>query len=228
MRYTILLIVAVVEGCASQAPFSKVRDSATGDDYAGALAASGENTAKVVELPPLERWPRTLHGEGPMYGLFQLSPYVGQFGVISDTGRADAGVGLGAVLGYRIPVKGTAAFGFELSYGLSEHWNASSSVGASATQAGLGLRAAFRMDETLNPFATAGLGYYTMGFEGLDPRFDVSGFGGYIGGGMDMSSPERLSVRAEARLHIWEAADSTGGGGLAETLTVNLGAAWSF
>lgn len=227
MKYMTLILAVVTAGCVSRLPGAGVPESPAGV-CAAALAAAGEGEVEIVELPPLEKWPRTLRGEGPLYGMLQLTPYVGQFGVVSDTGRADDGVGLGAVFGYKMPFRGTAVLGVEVSYGLSQHWNASSSVGASATQAGLGLRAAFRMDGMLNPFATAGLGYYTMAFDNLDSKFDLSGLGGYVGGGVDVSSTKALSIRTEAKLHLWEAADSMGGGGLAETLTVSLGAAWSF
>ena len=194
----------------------------------GLLGAANEGAPQVVKLPSLGRWPRYLRSQGPFYGLIGLSPYVGQLGILSEKERADSGRGYGAVLGYRVPLRGATCLGIEFMYERSQHWNVSSDVEAVATRSGLALRMSFRMDEKVHPFAMAGGGLYRLEFDQLDPRFDLSGPGVFFGGGVDFSAAARLAVRAEMCLHIWDAAEESGHGGTAGTFTVGLGAAVSF
>ena len=192
------------------------------------LAGATDIQPVVVDLPPLENWPRYLRSSGPLYGLVQLSPYVGQFGVPADAGRADTGMGYGVVFGYRVPFSGANALGFEVIYEGSSHRNEASDVDASATRIVAGVRASFRMDERTVPFAVAGVGRYSLEFDTLDPRFNLSGLGVMLGGGLNITPSPRFSFRAELALHLWDAAEESGHGGLAETLAVALGAAFSF
>jgi opacity protein-like surface antigen len=192
------------------------------------LAGATEIQPVIVDLPPLAKWPRYLRSSGPLYGLVQLSPYVGQFGAPADAGRADAGMGFGAVFGYRVPLSGAKTLGFELMYEASSHNNEASGVDANATRIVAGLRANFKMDERTVPFVVAGVGQYSLEFEGLDPKFNLSGLGVMFGGGVNISPSPRFSFRAEVALHLWDAAEESGNGGLAGTLAVMLGTAFSF
>ena len=192
------------------------------------LAGASVVQPVVVDLPPLNKWPRYLRSSGPFYGLVQLSPYVGQFGVPADAGRADAGLGFGLVFGYRVPFSSTNALGFELMYESSSHQNDVSRVDASAKRIVAGVRANFKMDERMVPFAVAGLGKYTLKFDGLDPKYNLSGMGVMFGGGVSFSPKPRLSLRAELALHLWDAAEESGHGGFAQTLALALGTAFSF
>ncbi|MHC4501970.1 MAG: outer membrane beta-barrel protein [Planctomycetota bacterium] len=198
-----------------------------------ALAAvtPGETDVEVeiVDLPDLSSWPRSLRAEGPTYALFQFSPYVGQFGVLKDYNRADSGVGIGFVGGYRKPLSGAKALAFEVSYGLSFHTNESSEVDAKATRFIGAARLNMRMDQKLTPFAVAGGGIYKLEFDGLDEKFNLSGMGVMFGGGVDYAPKTSFSVRAELGLHIWDAEEeASGGGGSATTLMLGIGAALSF
>ena len=192
------------------------------------LTGATEAQPVIVDLPPLANWPRYLRSEGPIYGLVQFSPYVGQYGVPADAGRADAGMGYGAVLGYRVPFSGTNALGFEIMYETSSHYNEASGVDAGATRIVAGLRANFKMDERTVPFAVAGVGMYSLEFDGLDPKFNLSGLGIMLGGGLNVSPSPRFSFRAEVARHLGDAAEESGNGGLAETLAVAFGTAFSF
>jgi opacity protein-like surface antigen len=192
------------------------------------LAGASDVQPVIVDLPPLKNWPRYLRSAGPLYGLVQLSPYVGQFGVPADTGRAGAGIGFGLVFGYRIPFSSTNALGIEVMYESSKHDNDASRVDARAKRLVVGARANFKMDERLVPFAVAGLGRYSLEFDGLDPKYDLSGMGVMFGGGVSFSPKPRLSVRAELNLHLWDAAEASGNGGGAQTLALSFGTAFSF
>ena len=196
---------------------------------ARALPAAPEAEPEIAHLPPLKSWPRYLRSEGPLYALFQLSPLVAQLGIVKDAKRADSGTGIGLVFGYRKPLGGANSLGFEFIYETSQHHNESSDVPATATRLLGGVRWSFRMDERLVPFALAGGGLYELTFDGLDPKFGLSGLGFMIGGGVDFSPSARFALRAELALHIWDAAEKgSGAGGMAETLTLGLGAAVSF
>jgi opacity protein-like surface antigen len=182
----------------------------------------------VVTLPALSQWPRYLSGRSPWYGHISLSPYVGQMGILSDIERAGSGSGFGAVFGYDIPLFSTTSLGFEMRYGQSSHHNPSSDVSARATRLGAGLRMSFSIDDKLRPFFVAGTGTYSMAFDELDSRFDLSGPGFYFGGGGSYAFKDRFSLKAGMCMHIWEAAEDSGNGGTAQTLTVNIGTAFSF
>lgn len=195
-----------------------------------ALAAVTDVEVEIVDLPVLSSWPRSLRAEGPTYALFQFSPYVGQFGVLKDYSRADSGVGIGFVGGYRKPLSGAKALAIEVSYGWSFHTNESSEVDATATRLIGAARLNMRMDQKLTPFAVAGGGIYKLEFDGLDEKFNLSGLGVMFGGGVDYAPKTSFSVRAELGLHIWDAAEesASGGGGSATTLMLGIGAALSF
>jgi len=246
-----LVAAVLVSGCLSAAlPASAVlpapldaglsvgRTNATGPpgtaELPSALAAvtAGETDVEVeiVDLPGLSSWPRSLRAKGPTYALFQFSPYVGQFGVLKDYSRADSGVGIGFVGGYRKPLSGAKALAFEVSYGLSFHTNESSDVDAKATRFIGAARPNMRMDQKLTPFAVAGGGIYKLEFDGLDEKFNLSGLGVMFGGGVDYAPKTSFSVRAELGLHIWDAEEkgASGGGGSATTLMLGIGAALSF
>jgi opacity protein-like surface antigen len=195
---------------------------------AGFQSGVGDIEPVVIELPSLGPSPRYLRSSGPFYAQFQLSPYVGQFGILADAERADSGVGYGAVFGYRIPVAGANALGIEFIYESSRHHNDASDVDARATRAVAGMRMSFRMDERVVPFGVAGVGSYKLEFDGLDPTFNLSGLGVMLGGGLNFAPSSRFSLRTELALHIWDAAQESGAGGTAETLTLGLGAALSF
>ena len=199
-----------------------------------ALAAvtAGETDVEVeiVDLPGLSNWPRSLRAKGPTYALFQFSPYVGQFGVLKDCSRADSGIGIGFVGGYRKPLKGAKALALEVSYGWSFHTNESSEVDATATRLIGAARLNMRMDQKLTPFVVAGGGIYKLEFDGLDEKFNLSGLGVMFGGGVDYAPKTSFSVRAELGVHIWDAEETgaSGGGGSATTLMLGVGAAMSF
>ena len=191
---------------------------------------SGDEIEPVIaDLPDLEKWPRYLRAEGPLYGLVQFSPYVGQFGTPADAKRADSGMGYGLTVGYRVPFSGASALGFEFIYESSGHRNEASDVDARATRIVAGARLSLKMDEKIVPFAVAGLGSYSLKFDGLDSEYDLSGLGVMIGGGINVSPSPRFSFRSELALHLWDAAEEgSGHGGMAETLALALGAAFSF
>jgi len=196
---------------------------------AGALAAARErlDDAEIVELPALEAWPRSIR-TGRLYGLFQVSPLVAQMGVLADASRADAGFGIGVVFGYRFLVGGTTTLGVEFVNEESWHRNPASDVQGLASRTGVGARVSFRVDEKMHPFALAGVGSYTLDFEELGPEYDLSGGGVFFGGGVDFALKRNFSARAELVMHVWDAAEPSGHGGVAETLGLGLGAAVSF
>ena len=143
----------------------------------------------IVDAPPVESWPRACHGAGPFYVLVQASPYVGQFGAVADSDRADDGRGFGATVGWRTPCGASRTLGYEALIESSDHRNAHSDVRGCAVRVGFGRTWGFRPDEKLQPFVLAGAGYYMLHFEKLDPEFDISGPGGYLGGGLDHHAP---------------------------------------
>jgi opacity protein-like surface antigen len=192
-------------------------------------AADYEEDAPVLRLPPLERWPRTMWLGGAAYALVQLNPYVAQLGVLSEYERADSGLGFGVVAGYRVPMSNAKALGFELAYERSGHTNEDAAVDATATRLVVAARLNLKMDEKFTPFAVAGAGIYKLEFDGMDPKFNLSGPGVMIGGGVDYSPKSNFSFRAELGMHIWAAEEEgTGHGGTAETLAIGLGASVSF
>lgn len=196
---------------------------------AATVGAEAEaDSPPVLQLPPLERWPRTMWIEGAAYALVQFNPYVGHLGVVAERKRADAGLGYGLVCGYRMTVRGTTVLALEAGFDASEHENEVSRTGAHATRVGLGLRASFRGDERLQPFMTAGAGRYALDFDDMSPEYDLSGLGVSFGGGVDFSPSRRFSARGELSMGLWEAADEFGGSGLAATVTFGLGAMVSF
>ncbi len=166
--------------------------------------------------------------DGAAYALVQFSPYVGQFGVLAGSGRADAGLGYGMVLGYRAIVRGSTSVALEVSHEASVHRNSLAGTASHANRAGLGLRASLHSDEKLQPFVSAGAALYTLRFDDMPTKFDLSGPGAFVAGGVDYSFSSRFTARAELSLGLWEAADETGGGGLAATITLGTGAAFSF
>lgn len=196
-----------------------------------ALAAAGEPETKFVDLPAVGGWPKLLRAKGPVYALIEFHPYVGQLGVLSESERADSGLGFGFVAGYRLPMANAKALGFEFIYERSGHTNEAAGAGADATAKRLVLasRLNLRMDEKLTPFAVAGAGIYKLEFDGLDPTYNLSGLGVMMGGGVDYSPKPGFSVRAALNLHIWAAGEEgSDRGGTAETLALGLGAAVSF
>lgn len=233
MQVPSILALGLLSGCLGSVPLQLPERAGRAAPAAAARldgllsAAIGDVEPKVFHVP-VERWPRSLRNAGPVYVLVHLSPYVGQLGAIAETRRADAGSGYGAVLGYRIPAAGATVLGFEILREASGHWNSNSDVAAAATRTCLALRANFRADSKVQPLAVAGGGLYAVEFEGLDPRFDISGPGFLLGGGVDFAPSRRFSARVELSLHVWAAAEESGGGGLAGTLAFNLGAALSF
>jgi hypothetical protein len=84
------------------------------------------------------------------------------------------------------------------------------------------------MNRKLNPFVVAGGGSYMLDFAEINPRFDLTGPGFMLGGGVDYVPQPAFSVRAELCVHVWEAYEESGDGGVAETLALALGAALSF
>ena len=192
-------------------------------------AADHEEDAPVLRLPPLERWPRTMWLGGAAYALVQLNPSVAQLGVLSEYERADSGLGFGVVAGYRFPMSNAKALGFEVAYERSGHTNQDADVDAIATRFVAAARLNLKMDEKFTPFAAVGAGIYKLEFDGIDPKFNLSGRGVMIGGGVDYSPKPNFSLRAELGIHIWAAEEEgSGHGGTAETLSVGLGASVSF
>jgi hypothetical protein len=149
-------------------------------------------------------------------------------GVLSDQERADSGFGLGLVGGYRFPMSGARSLGVELGYEWSGHTNPTSHVDAKATRLTAQARLSFNADENLVPFAVAGGGLYSLEFDKLASEYDLSGLGLLMGGGAEYVHASGFFARAELGLHIWDAAEESGAGGVAETLTLSLGAAYSF
>lgn len=196
-----------------------------------ALAAaleSEEIEPTIVDIPDLPSWPRFLRFRGPMYALVQFEPYVGQMGILADKERADAGMGIGFVGGVRTPMAGGKSLGFEGLLGMSRHYNAASDVDANATRLAGAVRMSFGADEKVVPFVVGGVGRYRLSFDKLPSEYNLSGLGALVGGGVEYVSGGTVSARAELTLHIWDAAQPDGGGGLAETLVLALGAAFSF
>jgi opacity protein-like surface antigen len=191
-------------------------------------SADGIDDAPVLALPPLEKWPRTMWQGGAVYAAVQLAPYVGQFGVIAERDRADTGNGVGIVAGYRSPLTGSASLGFEIIVEQSSHRNDAAATDATATRALAGVRFSTKMDEKLNPFVMAGGGIYSLAFDGLDTKYHLSGLGFAIGGGVEYAPNPTFTLRAEIDAHVWAAAEESGHGGVAETLTFGLGAGVSF
>ncbi len=182
----------------------------------------------TFELPSLGRWPLSFGGRGPVYVLAQLSPYVGQLGVLAEARRADTGTGFGAAFGYRVPLTGARSLGFELICETSSHWNEASDVDGTANRISAGARLSFRADQRVVPFAVAGAGYYELRFKDLGFGTELAGPGLLVGGGVDYVPVKAFTVRLEMNVHVWDAADDYGHGGVAATITIGLGAGTSF
>ncbi len=193
-----------------------------------ALAGAGEVETTFVDLPPVGGWPRVLRTKGPVYALAQFSPYVGQLGVLSDYERADAGMGYGVVFGYRMPMGGAKALSFEAIYEQSSHTSDATGRDATATRIVAASRLSMKMDDKLMPFVVAGGGMYALDFDGLPSEYNLSGLGVMLGGGVDYSPSPGFLIRAEVDVHVWGAAEESGSGGTAQTLTLVVGAAVSF
>ena len=236
---TAIVAAAALMGCVATGPEGSV---AGGDLRASAYpplavevpglltSEAGDSvTPQVVSLPPGDGWPRLLPDAGPFYALAQFSPYVGQFGVLADWDRADAGYGLGALFGYRLPLNNAFALGLEVQYEFSEHKNPSAGVDAHHTRYGGAVRATFNFDRKLRPFGVVGGGEYRMEFDSVDPKFFLRGLGVFLGGGVDYVHSGQLAIRGEMTIHIWDAAEiGYDKGGTATTLFLGAGAAFSF
>ncbi len=182
-----------------------------------------------VSLPPMESWPRTFADAGPFYALGQFSPLVAPLGVLKESGRADAGYGIGALFGYKLPLSNALALGLEVQIEFSEHLNPSSDVKAHQTRTCGAVRAMFRFDEELRPFGVVGGGRYSMTFDSVSSDFHLFGLGMFLGGGVDYVQSDRLTIRGEMTLHIWDAAEKgSGNGGVAQVLFLGAGAAFTF
>lgn len=193
-----------------------------------ALAGAGEVETKFVDLPPVGGWPRVLRVKGPVYALVTLSPYVGQLGVLSDYERADAGMGWGLAVGYRMPMGGAKALALEVIYEQSSHTSDATGFDATATRIVAASRLSMKMDEKLMPFAVVGGGFYDLEFDGMPSEYNLSGLGVMVGGGVDYSPSPGFLIRAEVDVHVWGAAEESGSGGTAQTVTLVIGAAVSF
>ena len=193
------------------------------------LAAEQEGPElHAFDLPPLGRWPLSFGGRGPVYAFVQLAPYVGQLGVLAEARRADTGTGFGATFGYRVPLTGARSLGFELICETSSHHNEASDVDGRANRISAGARLSFRADQRIVPFAVAGAGYYELRFEDLGFGTELAGPGLLVGGGVDYVPVKAFTVRLEMNVHVWDAADDYGHGGVAATITIGLGAGTSF
>lgn len=234
MRQAVILAAILVSGCSSLVATNLARErvGTFPPEAAGvpsALAAAGEVEIEIVYLPSLSSWPRSLRAKGPMYALYKFSPYVGQLGVLKDYKRADSGIGfLGVAVGYRKPLSGAKAMSFEFIFEQSAHTNESSDVDATATRLLGAVRLNMKMDEKLTPFVVAGGGRYSLEFDELNSKFNLSGLGIMLGGGVDFAPNTGFFVRAELAVHIWDAAEESGNGGRAITPTIGIGAAVSF
>jgi hypothetical protein len=224
---------AAVSGCTGGETLA--RSAPTGARpalHSPAALLSGDlgEEAPLLEFPRLERWPRTMYLGGAMYAHVQLSPYVGQFGVLQEYELADAGAGFGVSAGMRFPAGSATALGVELLYERSAHTNAGADVAATATRLLGAARLGFNMDRKLSPFAVVGFGSYSLEFDRLDSQYDVAGPGLLMGGGVDYSPKPKFTIRAELGLHVWTATEQRSGGGTggAQTLALGLGAAVSF
>jgi opacity protein-like surface antigen len=229
----LVVVAAALTGCARQdlSPLAAGTRGARADvaSPAGRLAADFDESMPVVELPPLARLPRTIWTGGSTYALVYFSPYVGQFGVLAEYERADAGMGLGIAAGTRVPFKETTVLGLEFILDSSAHTNTASGVGATAMRTLCGARMSFAMDKKLSPFALAGGGLYSLEYDTLDPEYDLSGLGFMLGGGVDFAPKKKVSLRAELDVHFWVAQEQgAGGGGLATTVCLVLGGGMSF
>jgi hypothetical protein len=229
-----IVLACAVAGCQGEALTADVRAHGNAAmptvGPAHLLAADFEDDdVPVLELPALEKLPRTMWVGGAIYALVHFSPYVGQFGVLEEYQRADDGSGAGFTAGYRVPIKGTVALGIELTVDRSEHFSEATSLDATATRMTGGVRLNTKMDGKLSPFVVAGGGSYTLEFDEIDSGYDLSGPGFVIGGGVDYSPKKAFLLRAEVDVHNWTAReDLSGGGGRATTVLFALGAGTSF
>lgn len=190
------------------------------------LAAAAEPT--YVELPPADRWPRSMRGGGPIHAVVLFAPYVGMFGALADIERADAGTGFGIAVGYGLPVRSSSAVEIAFVYEESSHHNPTSDVDGHATRLGVRLGASFNMAKQAHPFVAVGVESCSLEFDDLGSDFAFSGPGFVVCGGIDYAPAKGVSLRAEFGLHVWDAADGSDGGGVTETLTVGLGARFGF
>lgn len=233
MRQAVILAAILVSGCSSLVAANLAREPVgtfppEAAEVPSALAAAPDVEIEIVDLPSLSSWPRSLRAKGPVYALLHVSPYVGQLGVLADYKRADSGMGFGLVGGYRKPMSGAKAMSLEFIFERSGHTNESSDVDATATRILGAVRLNMKMDQKLTPFVVAGGGEYFLKFDELDSKFNLSGLGVMLGAGVDFAPKRGFFVRAELDVHIWDAAEESGNGGMAITPTIGIGAALSF
>ncbi len=169
-----------------------------------------------------------MQGGGPIHAVVLFAPYVGMFGTLADIERADAGTGFGIAVGYRFPVRLSSAVEIALVYEESNHYNPTSDVDGHATRLGVRLGASFNMSKQVHPFVAVGAESSSLAFDDLGSDFAFSGPGFVVCGGIDYAPAKGMSPRAQPGLHVWDAADGSGGGGMTETLTVGLGATFGF
>jgi hypothetical protein len=228
---------ALAAGCVASGPSGSVDVGASGypplaRDIPQALVADvGEFAVpQEVLLPATDRWPRTFPDAGPFYVLAQFSPLVFPVGVLRGTDRLDGvGYGLGALAGWRLPLTNAFSLGFEVQGELSEHKNPSAGVKAHHTRLGGAVRATFNLDRNLRPFGVAGGGEYEVQFNEIPGSFHLAGPGVFLGGGVDYVHLDRLAIRGEMTLHLWNAAEKgSGASGQAAMLFIGAGAAFSF
>ncbi len=190
--------------------------------------AAGTQEPTYVDLPNADRWPRSMQGGGPMHVAVMFAPYVGVFGALADIERSDAGSGFGVAVGYRMPSSSSRTLDLSLAYEESSHHNPTSDVEGRATRLGARLGMSFAMGNKTRPYAAVGAEMSSLTFDGLASEYGFSGPGLFVGGGIDYSPSGSVSLRAEIGLHVWDATDGSGGGGVTETLSVGLGAAFGF
>jgi hypothetical protein len=181
-----------------------------------------------VDLPSGDKWPRTMRGGGPLVATVTFAPYVGMLGTMADIDRADDGSGFGVAFAYRLAASESTTFDVGVGYEMSNHASPATDLDATATRTCLRATLSMNKSSKLQPFVAGGAGSYALEFDGLDSEFAFTGTGGFVGGGIDYVPTGGVAIRFDIGLHVWDAADGSGGGGTTETLVVGLGASFGF
>ena len=153
-----------------------------------------------------------------------VSPYVerplGQVGVYlggiflpmvapeDDIDFLEPSVGWGFTVGYAPPeyIDFLGAIGLEVSFEYSKHDDDALNDTASYKRLLVGFKVIDNTHEEIQPYVTVGAGFHDV--EYVNTNYDIDGFGGYVGGGIDFYLDPMFSIGVDLKLHWWSGEDN--------------------
>jgi len=160
--------------------------------------------------------------------LGQMGVYVG--GVFhalvipeDDMDFLENGVGWGFTIGYA-PLDFTefmGALGLEFTFEFSEHDDDEANDTAKYTRLLFGFKAADTSHDDVQPYFTAGVSFHDIDYDNMD--YNIDGFGGYFGAGMDFYVHPTFSIGVDIKIHAWSGEDNLDPPGLGDGFAPAVG-----